>query len=66
MLAVAIDVGEGLADERIYEEGGLDLLNDVGVKSFDGFYLLGFGFQAEILEESTHCLDFRQFRHIRI
>lgn len=66
MLAVAIDVGKGLPDERVYEEGGLDLLYDVGVIRFDCFYLLRFGLQADILEEPSHCLDFREFGHQNI
>lgn len=66
MLAVAIDVGEGLADERVYEDGWVDLLYDVGVIGFYGFYLLGFWFETKILKESTHGLYFWKFRHIRI
>ena len=66
VLAVAVDVGEGLADERVYEEGWLDLLDDVGVVGFYGFYLLGLGLQAKILEEPAHGLNFRKFGHIRI
>ena len=66
MLAVAVDVGEGLADEPVYEEGWLDLLYDVGVVGFYGLYLLGLGLQAKILEEPAHGLNFRKFGHIRI